>query len=300
MKPKLMQAYMLMTMLLGGCTEESSNQDYDVGEQHPVVVIEMNTPFRLAMDNSPVPFEESCIDAISICSMEHNRRMGDPNLPAVQIGGVLLEQVARISIFADVSFSQNIESLRLTLRGLPSNSLHDEQRLFAYQIIDQLRAAGWQNYYSPADPRISSSEADKIKRPREEAPVLSHAWMDPAYAMPLQRWNSVGFFYNWHFFKNGVYLHLRGWRKNSREAPEQRGTYLFTLNFQTENDYWRLSIPEEKRDNWQAEMPALISTLRGARKEAEAAARARGIEIDETYQDPPFPGVTDDTSPKSH
>jgi hypothetical protein len=273
--------------LLAGCNETDAAAEVTMNDKHPVIRIEMQQPIQQLLAKSPVPFEKDCLEQANTCVYEHDRRTGDPNLPSVDLGDLQLEQVTSVTIFNDETQGQDIQHLKLILRSVPSNSPHEDYRRFAYTLIDQIKQAGWQHYYFPSDPRIPGDQADKVMPPGREAGTLSHAWFDPNYQMDLERWLEVDSFYRWYFHKDGVYLQMDAWRNDSREAPQERGTYLFSLTLQTASNFWRAGLPEEQRDRWIEFLPAELERAQQQRELAEAKASNTGIAIDHDYRDPP-------------
>ncbi|MHC8354342.1 hypothetical protein ACYZTL_03660 [Pseudomonas sp. LB3P81] len=59
--------------------------------------------------------------------------------------------------------------------------------------------------------------------------------------------------------------------------------------FLTEREFWKSGITDEKdRLNWIDLLPAGINSFHAMRLKSEEKTRAVGIEIDESYQDPPI------------
>ena len=62
-----------------------------------------------------------------------------------------------------------------------------------------------------------------------------------------------------------------------------------TLEFQSEREFWLDGITDKKeRLRWKELLPERLNAYHKSRLELEEKARAAGIEIDESYQDPPI------------
>ncbi|AZD29546.1 hypothetical protein [Pseudomonas chlororaphis] len=280
--------FLLIGIFLVGC-----NKAEETHVKNPVIHMGFNKPVQNLLKESPVEFSKDCMDTVDMCWYKIQNPSSSSNLPSVNISldnkTLNINQVSDITTAVSKEFGENLSNLKLTLRGLPDNSPHKDQRDFIYALINSIKAVGWQHYFFPSDPRVSGSQAKKINSPDDVLGfyVSSHPWLDPDYEMDMDSWLKVGSFYNWYFFKDGVHLNLRAWRKNSKDTPGERGTYLITLNFKTEELYW-LSGFEEKneRRNWRELLPARLKKYAEMRQEREEKVRAAGIEVDESYQDP--------------
>ena len=139
--------------------------------------------------------------------------------------------------------------------------------------------------------RIRESQARRQKKIDSPDHVLghyvsSHPWLDPNFSIDIERWLKIGSFYNWFFYNDGVYLHLKAWRHDSKDTPAKTGTYLISLEFQSEREFWISSIPENERYRWKELLPEKLNSFHEARLAIEEKARAAGIEIDDSYHDP--------------
>ncbi|UVE48527.1 hypothetical protein KS461_14960 [Pseudomonas chlororaphis] len=280
--------YLIIITFLVGC-----NKSENTYAKSQLIHIDLNGSAQSLLQKSPVEFSKDCMNAVDMCWYKIQNPSSSSNLPSVDISldnkTLNINQVSGITTAVSKEFGENLSNLKLTLRGLPDNTPHEDQRDFIYTLINSIKAVGWQHYFFPSDPRVSGSQAKKINSPDDVLGfyVSSHPWLDPDYEMDMDSWLKVGSFYNWYFFKDGVHLNLRAWRKNSKDTPDERGTYLITLNFKTEELYW-LSGFEEKneRRNWRELLPARLKKYAEMRQEREEKVRTVGIEVDESYQDP--------------
>jgi len=113
-----------------------------------------------------------------------------------------------------------------------------------------MKAAGWQRYIFPGEARIPGAEAKKFDHFDEVlgVPVGTGPWKDPALKSNQTDWLAMPTINSWYFYKNGNFLQLRVQRKNSLQVPQERGTYLFSLNFQTEAEFYKSFVESDDRE----------------------------------------------------
>jgi hypothetical protein len=237
--------------------------------------------------------ESDCLDAVGSCDYNYDARARSGESAALVTAGSInvgLDNIKRLSTTKDRLTQGRIQNVEVVLRGLPDNSTHDENKKFIYTLLQKLSAQGWNHYYLPSDPRIDGDQAAKIQSATEVfgQVVSSHPWFDPNYQMTREQWNVVSDFYNWYFYHDGYYLKVSAWRHNDDSAPATRGTYLVTLEFLTASYFWQPYFPGLDITQWNDQLPRVLANLKEAREKLEAKARANGIKIDETYQDPPI------------
>lgn len=261
-----------------------------MANRNPLISIEIGEEINDLLSNSPVPFSKECISDVDMCWYKVKKSFGDDDLPSVEVNKALrLNQVASVSAAVDGEVGTAVENLDLSVRSLPDGSKHDEYRAFLYGLIKDIKKAGWVHYYAPSDPRVSGSQIDKISSPDEVMGdyVLSHPWLDPNYELDIDRWLKVGKFYNWLFYKDGNHLTLKAWRRDSDDAPNERGTYLVSLSFTSEREYWSAAFPEaEEKKRWKELLPAKLKEYAAIRQSREDRAEEAGIQIELNYQDP--------------
>lgn len=278
-------------ILLSAC----DNSESTMTKTPPNIEVILGAPIAETIDKSPIKFSQECLKHLNLCWYKIKRSANEKNLPSAQIrygsDTTKLEYVTHISTVIDGKVSNNVEGIDVMLRGLPDNSSHEQNRDFIYEIIETLKSSGWKHFFPPDDPRISGTEASKISTPELVLGevVSSHPWLDPDYKPDMDKWLQIGMFYAWHFYNNGAHLTLKAWRQNSEQNPTQRGTYLITMEFNTEHEYWMSGFTETKeRARWKELLPENLKQYHARRLLIEEKARAAGIEIDEAYQDPPI------------
>jgi hypothetical protein len=283
-----------MVLFTSGCGQSSNKEVVAVEGAKIFLNLTLDVPISSMVAQAPtsLPFEKSCVSGL--CWYEINKSNNDNNLPTVAVGvgenKLQFDNVSGVVSTVDEQFGQNVQNLELTLRSLPDNSSHEKNKEFIYTIVRAIVSKSWQYYRYPESPRIPGSEAGKLPKAGfvMGVNVLSHPWFDPAVEISMAQWMSNTGFYDWDFYKDGVYLKLRAWRSNSDVSPELNGNYLVTVEFHDEQDFWVDNFKSEDMPNWVALLPSLLKKYHQQRQELEAKAKASGIKIDETYQDPPI------------
>ncbi|MCO8314277.1 hypothetical protein [Pseudomonas mandelii] len=259
------------------------------------IEITLHAPIQNILDSSTTEFSQECMKDLELCWYKIDRSANDQNLPDVLVKNATstidIEKATNITIAIDERVGNSIENIDITLRGLPDNSTHEQYRDFIFQLIKNIKSSGWKRYYFPSAPRISGSQAAKIDTPDKVLGhyTSSHPWLDPDFLTDIDHWLKISPFYNWYFYNEGAYLHLKAWRHDSKDNPTKTGTYLITMEFMTEREYWVSGFSEDKdKARWTELLPARLKSYQETRRIIEEKARAKGIEIDESYQDPPI------------
>lgn len=282
----------LLFLFVGACGDVGDSGSKTMSGNGPSIQIQMQKNASDLVAASPVQFSEECMSEVNMCWYKIEKSFGDSDLPTVVVNQTLtLEHVAGINIAVDKDESDNVEDVELSIRSLPDNSRHEEYQAFLYALIDKVKAAGWHHYYAPSDPRVSGSQSDKITSPNKVLGdyVMSHPWLDPNYRLDLARWLKVDDFYTWHFFSGDGYLTVQAWRRDSDDAPAERGTYLVSLSFKSQSEYWRSAFDSAKeKEKWKELLPLKLKEYQAIRATREEKARDAGVEIDVGYQDPPI------------
>lgn len=281
-----------LILLISACSDDAK-EEYDTMNNAISAELKFNVSIEHFLDQSPLKFDADCLQEADFCLYEFDRPMGDPSLPSVLIernsGPLVIENVASIITSTNTQKTSVVDNFKLTVRGLPDNSTHEANKALIYELIEKIQQAGWQRFIAPTSPRIPGSEAEKIDSADSihGVHVSSHPWFDPAYTLDLQRWMKWGSFYTWSFYNDGVYMKLNAWRQKSPSDPENKGTYLITVELQTDAKYWQNEFEtEEQKDNWKSLVPELNEKYTAIRERDEQILRTFGIDIDETYQDP--------------
>ncbi|GLH33862.1 hypothetical protein BR1R5_32500 [Pseudomonas sp. BR1R-5] len=185
----------------------------------------------------------------------------------------------------------NIDKANITLGGVEPESEHTQAIDYFYRQVGKLQESGWLRYIFPDEARVSGSQAHKLNDARSilGVPVETGPWNDPTLKLTKEEWLAMPMFSSWYFYKDGTYLLLQVQRQKSEIAPEERGSYLFTLTFESETEFYKSFVEGEKdRKDWKALVPAELKRMAQERAQTEARLKKMGIAIDESYQDPPI------------
>src|SRR5690606_18262919 len=146
--------------------------------------------------------------------------------------------------------------------------------------------------------RIPGSESHKL----EDAEyvlgeyALIHPWFDPRNEASIEQWMQYSGVYSWLFYQAYSYVNVSVQRRDSQAEPGERGTYLIKKKLREERSYWGKHFRGEQLNKWQQLLPGLLEQYRQSRESREEKARAAGIEIEESYRDPPIKAL--DVSPQ--
>ena len=161
---------------------------------------------------------------------------------------------------------------------------HAQARDKIYALLKQIEARGWRSFTSEYEPRLTGQ--DRLNR------VLTvNDWigLDTKYIPTLDEWMKIESSTSWHFYADRQYLTVDFRRESSLTDPEKPGAYLLSFALKSEAQHYRTYVGPDNRARWQALLPTELATLKQNRAKTEAALKAQGIKIDETYQDPPLP-----------
>jgi hypothetical protein len=283
--------YLLLMALLSGCGNSQEEVGAKMEHGKSIVDIKVGSSIDDLLKSSPMKFSEECMDTVGICWYKINLRSADPSLPTAVVNvdgtGLSIEKVTDISVVRSKG-EKTIADFDLTLLGLPDDTSHDDNRKWIYNLLADFKSAGWSKYFYPADPRISGKEFSKLPAGKEvfgEYP-LSHPMFDPTFALPLENWIAVKSFYNWYLYKDSAFAHVMVQRRDSDIAPSEKGTYLVTIEFTSQENTWKLDFKEEERADWKEKFPARLKELLQRRATAENLARAAGVDIEDGYRAP--------------
>jgi hypothetical protein len=194
--------------------------------------------------------------------------------------GFQIDAVLGVMGTEDLKLPGGVQQININF-GVTADSLipHDEARLRVMALLKRLQDAGWRQHYFFSQARIKGRSS-----------LRNHGDLDARYVPTFEEWMALGTTSagSWQLEANGVYMDITMHRDSGRMNPHQPGAYFMAMTIQTEESQLRLSVPEEDRDNWKPLWPARYKQFQQWRIEKEAAARAKGLEIDTQYQDPPI------------
>jgi hypothetical protein len=163
---------------------------------------------------------------------------------------------------------------------------HDEARKRHYEILRKILDSGWKNFIDGSDPRLSGRA-----RLNYCLNVTDSIGLDAAYIPTLDEWMRIPSHTAWKFYADGAFLELSFTRERTLTDPTKPGSYLLSFNIKTDTEFFRGYAGPENRLRWKEFVKPELAKLAPLRAKAETELRAKGIPIDETYQDPPLPAV---------
>ena len=266
---------------------------------HANIEIIIDQPIDTLLENYPSTFSTECLAPVDICWHTVTNRFSSSDLPSVTVKGeaqtlLTIQDVGDLTVVINKRRGPEIRDVSLTIRALPDDSLHSEQKDFIYQILRQLMSSGWEHMYRFPAARIPGSESHKLNDAENVLGeyALTHPWFDPRIEASIEQWIQYGSAYSWFFYQVGTYLNVSIQRRDSQTEPKDRGTYLIQIKLMDESSYWRQHFSGEQLNNWQQLLPELLEQYRQSRESREAKARAAGIKIEESYQDPPIKALS--------
>ena len=163
---------------------------------------------------------------------------------------------------------------------------HDEARVKIHAILRSILDAGWRQVIERSEPRL------KGKARQDYMFATSNLnGLDAAYTPTFEDWMRVESRTPWSFYANGVYLEVTFTREPSLTDPSQPGAYLLSFTINTETEYFRGYAGPDDRLRWKEAVPKELVKVAALRAAKETELRAKGVAIDESYQDPPIPSM---------
>lgn len=284
--------WVLLFLSLVGC--DSANKEGVDKLKDEVVTINVNLGGAVVdlTSGSPLKFSTDCLSAVKMCWYEISRGGKDQSLMNVSVnwpeGTSLIKSAVGLDVVVNEMETKNVENFMVTLRGLPDNSAHEENKKLVYALISDLKASGWKRYYYPSASRIPGSELGKLDRADsvfKNTPLINPLF-DVDYEMTLSEWLATDGFYGWYMYSGDYLSHVSVQRRNSSAEPARTGVYLIDVEFMSLDNFWRRDFEEAVRPKWKELFPAHLQQLLNKRLSTEARAKAAGVSIDESYLPP--------------
>ncbi|MFK0314562.1 hypothetical protein ACIQUF_25455, partial [Pseudomonas sp. NPDC090233] len=275
--------FLLFSALLGCENSEMKNDN-------PTIKINFDEPVQSLLSKSTAPLSRDCNG--DLCFFEFDIPSDHPNKAVV-----IIESKSQPMVFDDVISaalmthkSDTLSNSYITLNGVKPNSEHELAMDYFNELIAKLSKAGWQRYIYPNEARIPATEASKFKDIEEVlgSSVSTGPWQDPTLKLDKDQWLSFPMFSNWLMYRGNLYLKVTVQRENDPDAPKETGSYLFTLTFKSERDFYQGFLDDEDRGKLTTLLPAELKCMAQERAQTEARLKKMGIAIDEDYQDPPI------------
>jgi hypothetical protein len=163
---------------------------------------------------------------------------------------------------------------------------HDEARLKTYALLKKIEQAGWQVITGRNDPRIKGKE--RFSHVLRKSKYIG---LGVDYLPTFEEWMQIEDLTSWNFYANRQYLTVYFKRERTLLDPAKPGSYLITYSLKSEAENFRGYVEPLERKRWKELLPTELAQDKDKRVKAEAALKAQGITIDETYQDPPLPDL---------
>nr|WP_314873979.1 hypothetical protein [uncultured Pseudomonas sp.] len=260
-----------------------------------VINLPMGEDLSSFLESAPVEISSDCMDTLGLCYHEFEKAFSSTALPEVKVwvdsSPVEFKHVVGLSIKDDKERANGtINTISLTLRGVPSRSDVQVAKKFAYSVIRDILRGGWQRYIYRFDPRVSGAESVKFESYFDDLSrslVMSAPHFDPHYEMSDEQWSKAGV-YRWYFYKDGYYLMLNGWSSRDESDPVGQASYLFGIKVRSEKEFWLEAFASKDKGRWRELLPALLQKYASQRQATEEMAEKVGVEIDRAYRDGPI------------
>ena len=165
---------------------------------------------------------------------------------------------------------------------------HDEARKKFISVLQNIRKAGWNIFIDEGDPRLRGQAMLNFALSESSSSSL-----DADYEPTFAEWMSTRSNMLWQFYSNHVYLTVSFSREPTLLDPQKPGAYLISFTIESENEHYRGYVTPNQRAKWKSVLPSQLQYLPGMREKKEDELRAKGIRIDETYQNPPLPNLNE-------
>jgi uncharacterized membrane protein len=161
---------------------------------------------------------------------------------------------------------------------------HDEARLKTYGLLKRIEQTGWKIMTPRGDPRLSGKD-----RLNYVLTVDEFLGLDTRYTPTLEEWMRIQSRTSWSFYADRLYMKVSFTRERTLTDPTKPGSYLLSFDIRSEAEEYRAYVGPDNRARWKELLPAELAPRDAERAKKETELRAKGIKIDETYQDPPIP-----------
>jgi hypothetical protein len=168
----------------------------------------------------------------------------------------------------------------------PGLIAHDEARLKTYAILRRILDAGWKTTIPRSRPRLKGQA-----RLEYCLNVSDSIGLDPAHQPTFEEWMRISSHTSWSFYADGAFLSVEFTRERTLTDPNKPGSYLLTFKIQSAIEYFRGYAGPDNRLRWKELLPAELAKVAKLRAEKEAELKAKGVLIDDSYQDPPPPAL---------
>lgn len=293
----LILVYLLSALLLAGCSDHQSRATNASANGE---TISMSNPVTIKLGESGPDFAKRYSSMVNVVHQPAGLDFYSARWGARPHGVVKLDLGSYSLTLPHVLSLQAAQELgQLAPEGLyefsintgitePELIAHDEARLQTYKILSAILQAGWKPFIERSEPRLSGKA-----RYDYTLSTVSVNGLDPSYLPTLDEWMRIESRTPWSFYAPGAYLELSFTRERTLTDPAKPGSYMLTFNVKTEAEHARGYVESDDRPRWKALLPKILPDLVKARQQKEAELKAKGVAIDETYQDPALPGLSE-------
>ncbi|MEE3936594.1 hypothetical protein V2I68_13625 [Pseudomonas viridiflava] len=275
--------------LLNGCGEPSMNNG------KPEIELALNSSIETTLTSTTVKLVKGCDS--HFCNYQFSLPSTSEDLIKVKLitnnDALSLDNIHNLNIVTTPSGA--ITDVDIYAAGVPQDSKHEDAMSYFYRQVHNLASSGWHRYIYPDEARISGEQASKFDSKDE---ILGHSvstgpWNDPELQLSKTEWNALPAINTWMLHNGDQYLYLRVQRENSNDLPQDRGSYLFTMTFKSESEFYKEFIENENREQWKELLPAELNRMAQVRKSTETQLKKMGIVIDERYENPKVSALAD-------
>ncbi|MBC9745519.1 hypothetical protein PSYCIT7_024415 [Pseudomonas syringae Cit 7] len=268
-------------ILLTGC------EDSDMNTKNREIELSLGVSIDTVLASTSVKLRKDCDDTMCLYQFIVPSKSSELITVKVRSASTILaiENVSSTTIVTNPLGL--ITDIDVYVAGVSTHAKHEDAMAYFYQQVQNLDAAGWQRYIFPNEARIPGTEADKFTNLNEVLGknVGTGPWMDPNLKLTKQVWVSLPMINTWMFYSGHEYLDLMVQRENSKDDPQNRGSYLFTWTFKSESEFYAEFVRGEDRARWRELLPAELTRMGKERQKTEAQLKKMGIKIDENYKD---------------
>lgn len=122
----------LFFLSFAGCDSNKNEGENKLSNEMVSINVELGQSIDVLLKNSPVEFSEDCLAAVNMCWYEIRRGGKRKSLISVSVhqpeGTTLIEKVVGLNVVINGAQTKDVETLVVTLRGLPDNSSHEENK----------------------------------------------------------------------------------------------------------------------------------------------------------------------------
>ena len=254
------------------------------------------TPIELYIGESGKSF--SARNATNVDRQPAGLNFYELHWPFKSMGSVIIKQgVTRLPVdyVLSVTGTEDMDLHNEGLSDIKINSAiskeerisHDEARIKTFAYLQNITQLGWAVTIPRSMARIRGKNMSDYLLQTDKYTTL-----DPTYVPTLNEWMQYEDRTTWEFYNDRAFLSVQITRDYTLTDPLKPGAYLLSTNIQSEAEHFRDYVDGLDRTRWKQLLHAEVKNLTRIREKKEAALRAKGVPVDETYVDPPLPDLS--------